>query len=232
MFQSDSRLRLSREWDGAKVPVGKLRETLEKNEDFVDPKLGVDITGLNVAERRLLAESISDVQVQSKLWLLDHLFECVRDENLTFLVLGGWCGVLPWLASLTGRGTKARWISIDVDHKVGAVGERAFAHAVPTLSFVCDDIYELDYGRLTRDHDLVVINTICEHLHELPRWRSSLPTGTTALLQSNDYRKCRDHVNCVDSADELLQSARFSEVFFKGSLDVSLFTRFMVIGRT
>jgi hypothetical protein len=230
--QEVSNASLSRKWNRAKAPVRKLREALEKGEGSLELGLGVDVSGLGESERRLLAESLSDVQVQSKLWLLDHLFDWVSDGPVTFLVLGGWCGVLPWLANVTGRGRAAKWISIDVDYKVGAVGGRAFARAVPNLSFVCDDIYDLDYDRMAREHDLVVINTICEHLHEVARWRSRLPSGTTTLLQSNNYRGCRDHVNCVDSADELRESARLNEVFFQGSLRMSLFTRFMVIGRT
>jgi hypothetical protein len=219
------------------VEVGaldRLRAALAAGEGAldVDRALGVDLAALDRAERAILAAAITDIQVRSKLWLLDQLFELAPGGARTILVLGGWCGVLPWLAQLTGRGPAAAWISIDRDPKACAVGRRAFGAAAPHLSFVCHDIYELDYPRLVRARELIVINTICEHLHDFARWRSMLPEGVLTVLQSNDYRGCPDHVSCVDTTAELASRARLGQVFYQGSLALSLFTRFMVIGRT
>lgn len=70
--------------------------------DFVS-ELRVDLTDLNGSERSKLAAATTDIQLTSKLWLLEELFKQVPMGGLTILVLGGWCGVLPWLARLIGR---------------------------------------------------------------------------------------------------------------------------------
>jgi hypothetical protein len=204
----------------------------DEGEEYTFGQFEADITDLSESEKVILSEALFDEQVLSKLWLLDHLFDLEPFERADILVLGGWCGVLPWLAHLTGRGTNTIWKSIDFDAGVGSIGRRAFGRHVPNVSFVYCDIYDLDYHQLARKQPLVVINTICEHLAAFDAWRSMLPAGVLTVLQSNNYRGCPDHVNCVDSTMELVAKARFSEVLFVDSLPLSLFTRFMVIGRT
>ena len=199
--------------------------------DFVS-ELRVDLTDLNGSERSKLAAATTDIQLTSKLWLLEELFKQVPMGGLTILVLGGWCGVLPWLARLIGRESAGVWISIDRDLTACSIGKRAFGGATSNLLFVCHDAYKFDYRRLARGCNLVVINTICEHLHDFRGWRSLLPEGAFTVLQSNNYRGCPDHINCVDLTGEFVAKAGLRQVLFQGSLALSLFTRFMVIGRT
>jgi len=122
-------------------------------------------------------------------------------------------------------------VSIDFDPTAGAIGRRVFGGTVPNLSFECRNIYDLDYKQLAQEQPLVIVNTICEHLADFDIWRSMLPEGVTTVLQSNNYRGCPDHINCIDAIEELVAAADFSELLFAGSLPVPLFTRFMVIGR-
>jgi hypothetical protein len=215
-------------------PFRHLRSALATEQRDFDfgSELGVDIADLNSSERRVLSAAITDIQVNSKLWLLDRLFHLVPNGGLTMLVLGAWCGVLPWLANLTGRGWAGAWISIDRDANACSIGKRAFGRSMSNLLFVCHNAYDFDYQRVARRHNLVVINTICEHLDDFSAWRSMLPKGVITVLQSNDYRSCPDHINCVDSTEEFVAKSNLQRVVFQGSLVLPLFTRFMVIGRT
>ena len=52
------------------------------------------------------------------------------------------------------------------------------------------------------------------------------------VLQSSDDDKYDDHINCVQSADELADQAKLVEVMYSGEKKlINGMTRFMVIGR-
>ena len=209
----------------ASIPSGEICPDLLSD-------LGISMAGVTPSERKILEIAFSEVQIRSKLWLLERLFTHVATEDPVILVLGGWCGVLPWLAGLTGKGLGADWRSLDIDPEACALGAKLFGKSVPNMSFKCQDIYAIDYETVGAERELVVINTVCEHLSELPRWRGLIPRGVLTVLQSNNFRGCPDHVNCVDSEEELGNKAMLDQVSFMGSLKLSLFTRFMVIGRS
>jgi hypothetical protein len=193
---------------------------------------GLSLDGLSSAERGVITDAVDDIQLRSKRWLLDELDDIDPLTDSTVLVMGGWCGVLPWLRHVSGRATPAMTVSVDFDERACRIGARIIGPTTPSLYFVCQDIHRLNYARIARGRQLVIINTVCEHLPDFAGWRRLVPPGTLTVLQSNDYRGCPDHVNCVDSAAELEAAADLSEVTFVGSLPLSLFTRFMVIGRT
>lgn len=202
----------------------------DQDDRFGNTEIGRRIAEVDERDRRVLEIALSDVQVYSKLWMLDEISRLGIKPGTTVLVLGGWCGVLPWLAELTNRNIVDSWISFDVDSHVCGLGRRIFGESVPNLFFVCHDIFDLDYRRLAADRQLLIVNTICEHIDEFSRWRSMLPHGVLTVLQSNNFRGCPDHVNCVDSSAELAEMASFDKQLFQGSLELSLFTRYMVIG--
>jgi len=52
------------------------------------------------------------------------------------------------------------------------------------------------------------------------------------VLQSSNDDQHEDHINCVESEDELIDQARIKHVIYSGSKILSnKSTRFMVIGR-
>jgi hypothetical protein len=194
--------------------------------------LALDTADLDDGERAVLRDALDEIQLQSKLWLLDELERVTSLQDTTLAVLGGWCGVLPWLLHRT-RGVNYRLaVSVDIDAHACSIGARTTGRDTPRLYFVCQDVCELGYERLAVDHQLVLVNTICEHLADFDRWRRRLPGGTLVVLQSNNYRLCPDHVNCVDSAEQLAEDAGLRSVHFTGERPLSLFTRYMVIGRS
>ena len=56
--------------------------------------------------------------------------------------------------------------------------------------------------------------------------------GKLFVLQSTNAREFEDHINCVDSEDELVDQSMLGDILYKGSkvLDNGI-TRFMVIGK-
>jgi hypothetical protein len=190
------------------------------------------LEGVDERARTVFEASTSEVQLRSKRWLVANVDRLGWFDDTTVLVLGGWCGVLGWVLHRHGPTRPTAVVSVDLDLEAGAVGRRVLAGSVPALSFLCQDVLDLDYHRLAATRDLIVVNTICEHMPAaaFERWRAMLPPGLRVVLQSNDYRGCPDHVHCVDSTEELAASAELADVVTAGALDLGLFTRFMVAG--
>ena len=90
------------------------------------------------------------------------------------------------------------------------------------------DMLELDYGAQPFD---LVINTSAEHLREFDRWYSRVPAGQLAVVQSNDYFACAEHVNCVADLAALRAQVPMREVLFAGEQAMRRYVRFMLIGR-
>lgn len=187
---------------------------------------------VNDAEREVLLASLDEVQVRSKYWLLEELERVASVRDATLVVLGGWCGILPWLLYRSRGWSPQLAVSVDIDPVACSIGARTTGRETPRLHFLCQDVHSLDYARLARDRRLVLINTICEHLSDFSGWRRLVPPDTLVVLQSNNYRGCPDHVNCVDSPEQLAHDAALTAVSSAGALELSLFTRYMVIGRT
>ncbi len=71
-----------------KSQIEQLRETLltgHVNNEIAE-SLGVNIRSLNESQRAMLENALSEVQVESKLWLLSQIFDFFRDESLNILV--------------------------------------------------------------------------------------------------------------------------------------------------
>lgn len=85
---------------------------------------------------------------------------------------------------------------------------------------------------LRRRH--IVFNTSSEHMPDtlnLKSFYKSYPTGPLLVIQSNNYFELNDHINCVNSEDELIEKNNIKTVFYKGKQSLPLYDRFMVIGR-
>jgi hypothetical protein len=52
------------------------------------------------------------------------------------------------------------------------------------------------------------------------------------ILQSNNYLKGNGHINCVHSEEEFVKQTGLSNIIYSGELKMSMYTRYMVIGKT
>ena len=80
-----------------------------------------------------------------------------------------------------------------------------------------------------------IINCSCEHMYPMWKFRDlnkTVQKNSLYILQSSDDDQHDDHINCVQSEDELIDQARIKHVMYSGSKILSnKSTRFMVIGR-
>jgi len=181
-----------------------------------------------------LKHSFEISQLQSKKWVGDEL----STTNLHFtntVIIGGWyCHVLAdVLSSYTDF-----MCNYETDPDAVKISKRFNRHIEDKFTSKFSDLYMED---LHKDHvrkgkiDLVV-NTSCEHMFPFHMLRDRIEnqTNTTPLyvLQSTDEVKYRDHINTVRDVEELIDQAKITRVWYKGTKVLpNGMNRFMVIGK-
>jgi SAM-dependent methyltransferase len=176
------------------------------------------------------AAAIDDVQVRSKLWLIDEVTALRSLEGATITVLGAWYGILPLLLNWRLERPPEQVVCIDVDAGACALGEQVVGAVYPNVRYRVADVMDLDHAALLTAPSPVLVNTVCEHLARLGDWWRLVPEGTFCVLQSNNYGLCRDHVNWVHDTAEMKGQTPMSRVLLQGTLPLGLFDRFMLIG--
>lgn len=181
-------------------------------------------------------DALSRNQIKSKNWLLDILQNVNVFKNLslldstskiTTLIVGGWVGMIPFLASM--RNIKmGNIINIDIDTSVHAASSTLNLPFNATYKNSADDIRSIS---LSAYQNPMVIDTIVEHFENHGDWVKSLPTGTVAALQGNNMFDVPDHVNCHNSLNEFIDSCGLSKILWAGELTLFKCTRYMVIGK-
>jgi SAM-dependent methyltransferase len=213
-----SQLQWAIHWSGASTARADLK------------MFGHELDRLPALERSEVLSAMDEVQVRSKLWLIDELRRLRDLGTVQLAVLGAWYGILPLLFNWRVERPPRRMTCIDIDPKVVEVGRRLIGSIYGNIHYECADVMNLDYEALRKDPGTVVINTICEHLPDLHSWWNRLAEGQFVVLQSNNYFACPDHISAVRSLDELKQRVPLSKILFEGVLPLSIMDRYMVIG--
>ena len=166
-------------------------------------------------EMERLFDSLSPNQIICKQWLVDNLdkVKIPRDDNGKFNIeiIGGWYGY-PLIDLLY--------------HKYGDEINRI-------------DIFEIDEFacRVINKYNCMIINTSCEHMWDMSTNKDcyELPERTLLVLQSNNKTDEPDHINCVNSCQELLEQNELKEIHGDwkrmNENTPDKYIRFMVMGK-
>ena len=189
-------------------------------------------------------DSMNASQLESKIWLVETL-EKFDVQPKRVALLAGWFAqyIVPLMFDTF---PKCEWIeNFEIDHDVAPISYKFNKRykdenrykinmrnvMIKPLKFVQnpntpipkDDIYD------------VVINCACEHMYPMWKFRelnNAVQKNPLLVLQSSNDNQHEDHINCVESEDELIDQARIKHVVYSGSKILSnKSTRFMVIGR-
>ena len=179
-------------------------------------------------ERLLNASTKS--QLQSKLWIINELINLNIFPKRVAL-LGGWFAhiITPLLIE---------------ELKVNFVKNFEIDEDVKNISYKFNNRYNKDtyttglknimLEKLSKKEDFdMIINTSCEHMFPMRKFREiNYTINPLYVLQSTNETKYDDHINCVNSPEELANQAVLETVLYAGSkiLDNGM-TRFMVIGK-
>ena len=201
-----------------------------------------------------IRDASSTSQLQSKLWLVSEIVNLNIDVEKVVLLAGWYANfITPLLIDELGvkyilnldSDPDVKTISykfnkrykIDKDH----IENQDMNHIIRNLREVFDvacfyrcEMHDVMFEPIKKygDFDLV-INTSCEHMFSMSRFRKlNKSKNYIYVLQSSNDRQYDDHINCVDSADELADQADIVDVMYSGEMKLSnSMTRYMVIGR-
>lgn len=164
-----------------------------------------------------IAQSYDIKQIKCKQWLIKELINLGLPTPKRIYVAGSWYGnvLVPLLKDVYQTHIKLH----DIDEEAIRIARNIFFDDDMYVKAEVTDSVDFEYKHM-------VINCSCEHMEPI-----KMRPGTLCVLQSNNYREVDDHINCVDSPQELARQYELSHTYYTGSLDFPTYTRFMVIGK-
>lgn len=209
--------------------------------------------------------SLSPNQLHSKLWLIEKLKRIpqlqgpwytpnsVDYEGNTIEIVGSWYG-FPLIEMLQKEFMIRRIDCWDIDFEARQIAEQY--NNIFGVTNV--NIFGKDYFAHERDGSQahLLINTSSEHMMEtfadlterygkprkgLDPVRNFYVKDPLIVIQSNNMHHIDEHINCVDSEEELIDKHKIRKVLYSGSQNIiewhdtkieeSKYKRFMVIGK-
>ena len=177
-------------------------------------------------------DSLNSSQLQSKLWLIEEL-NCLEIKPTNVCLIAGWYAqyVVPLLLDTFPSIQLIENFEIDKD-----IREMTYRF---NKRFKDEDKYRvviknIMFKELSKEQDFdLVINCACEHMFPMLKFREiNEEQDPVYVLQSSDDDTHEDHINCIQSVDELIEQARIVDVLYSGSIKLyNGTTRFMVIGQ-
>ena len=164
-------------------------------------------------------------QLKSKEWLITNLRRHIN-KFVTIDIYGGWVGVLASMLFQSDVPVIGiRSIDIDPACESIAVNMNKIEEMVGKFRAVTADM-----SAMRSDAD-VIINTSCEHItqDQYGIWLSSMPQNSLFVLQSNNYA-IPEHIRTAQSLEEF-QTQCGINITWAGSLELPLYTRYMIIGK-
>jgi hypothetical protein len=167
-------------------------------------------------------------QILSKEWLITELKKQKHHAKQwpSIDIYGGWVGTL---ASLLFQSDLyiSNIRSIDIDPSCEDIARTMNQLEVEAGKFRA---VTADMCTTASTAD-IIINTSCEHIsqEQYDKWLSSIPTDSLLVLQSNNY-KISEHVRIANDLEDFKDQSKLN-VIWAGELKLSMYNRFMIIGR-
>jgi hypothetical protein len=171
-------------------------------------------------------------QLESKLWIIQELIKLgVKPKRVA--ILAGWFAqyIVPLLYD---NFESVEWVeNFEIDQDVKRLSYK-FNKRLKEDKKYRTLITNVMFDRIQSGMD-TIINCACEHMYPMWKFRELNETfqkNPLYILQSSNDEQHEDHINCVNSEEELIDQARIKDVIYSGSKILSNeSTRFMVIGR-
>jgi hypothetical protein len=164
-------------------------------------------------------------QISSKEWLIKNLIPFIKNY-VSIDIHGGWVGVLASMLFQSNLPIKSiRSIDIDETCEPIATMMNKGEEMQGRFSTITEDMCNVESSAD------IIINTSCEHItqEQYNTWLSKTSTNSLLVLQSNNYQ-IDEHVRIANSLEEFKQQSNI-DVIWEGSLELPLYTRWMIIGK-
>ena len=183
--------------------------------------------------------SFSHNQVHCKKWLVSELKKIISNKSKLkvdkITILGSWYGniIVPLLVDNI-EGIKDIQL-IDMDEDALDIGRKFLTRKYKNtnIHYFKEDINFTDFSKW---HTNICINTSCEHMVPMSSVSFKDDDFVLYILQSNNMISEREHVNCVQSYDELIKQSSLKRTYYYGKKRLAgqnneIYERYMVIGR-
>lgn len=186
-------------------------------------------------------ESFSSNQFKCKIWLCEELRSILdrKKEHYTpkkVIILGSWYGniIVPLLINNFPEIEEIQLV--DMDDDALTISRKFLQHyrSEVKIGWTHDDVNFMDFDD---KYTNICINTSCEHMYPMSSIEFSNDKDVIYALQTNDMKLVREHVSCVESAEEFAVQAGIEKIYFKGDKNLKMsagkerFNRYMVIGK-
>ena len=188
-----------------------------------------------------VANSFTESQLVGKMWIAEELKKIGGTKHVA--LLGGWFAHLTCSLLFEEVGVSTV-TNFEIDHDAHFISfkfNRRYKEEKKYRSIrrnVMIDglsgVETFEKVKTTEPQWDVVINTSCEHMFPMRKFRELNPQLKDCLyvLHSTDDDQYEDHINCVSSAQELADQANITDIKFMGEKVLpNGMKRFMVIGR-
>ena len=166
----------------------------------------------------------SSGQIESKVWILNELAKIDPDFLYQgFVIAGSWYGTLGMMLKYKVPTILVTMVDLDPRCEV-FVNNMLYNDGA--MKAITQNMFEYRYI------ENVIINTSCEHIEDVNGWVKLLPQNRIVVLQSNNYDTDDGHINCVKSKEEFVTQSGLKEITFVGELELPMYTRYMIIGKT
>ena len=168
-----------------------------------------------------IINSINDNQEKSKNCLVEKSI-----EYFTFFDKPKICIAAGWYGSLADK-LKAHIdngiLSFDKDPQCKTIGRKLYKD----VTFATAEIEYFNF----KTYDIVIC-TSCEHLEQkvIDDMLKRIKKGAMVILQSNNYFKIKDHINCHNNVVDFEKTLKLDKILYRGTLKLDKYDRYMVVG--
>ena len=175
-------------------------------------------------------DSLSPSQLESKAWMVQKMVEVGLNPKYIVL-LGGWFAQYT-VPVLMDNFSPTLIYNYDIDPDVKQITYK-FNKRYKESHHYTFAVHNIMFDRICPLSGVdTIINTSCEHMFPMRKFRELNEKDAIYVLQSSDDDQYDDHINCVQSVDELSDQADMIDIMYSGKKKLmNGMTRFMVIGR-
>ena len=178
---------------------------------------------------KTLMDSISPSQMESKHWLVDNL--PIFKNDIDIQLYGGWYGY-PMIELLLNQLNVRKITNLDIDEQAILLCQR-FSNEKDLKDSVVQKVYDVNLPYVKDPNANLVINTSSEHMQNMKDIinKKEYQKDCCFAIQSNNMFHIHDHINCVNSVDELVEKSGIQKIHYSGTLEMpNGYERYMVIG--
>jgi len=196
----------------------------------------MDALRLYPEHRERLLECFWRGQIESKEWLIRKLNQNLPNPTIAHnvYIFGGWYGVFASMLIDSSNFYINKIRSIDIDPGCEVVADHV--NKINEMNDWRFKAFTSDMATWAYDHTpTLVINTSTEHVHQeiYDAWYNNIPSGTTVVIQGNDFFSCPEHVRCSIDLEDFIAKSNMTNIIWAGELKAdegSGYTRYMAIG--